>query len=267
MKLTFVFFLMVFFSLSLKCHAENSITLEQISTCKAGHHTKGINYICLTPQTLNIKNLFLADDINNIVVVENTSALNFTSKEILETFADKKFNLLISGVCAGNCSRLLLPLAESVTINENAIVVLNDSSLETRSYNLGKKILNSKYKAGNGIMSLEQYRKTQSNYNNKFKNDYYTDLKIIKKSKVNITHLTWHSYVRQTLKVSSNKFCKSINSLNIILTPDYFYENNIIYNKNYKLPQRKQIIELLNNELDDPMIIYSYEDKPFNGCK
>ena len=264
-SLTFFFISCIIFATCAEAKPPAFVCDEQIARLNLGitaEHTICINADIVTNNTQSFKHVLAA----------NAHDLSLSSSEIIDIFGREKFTLVIDGVCSGKCSRLLMPLANDIIFTDNSFAALTDNSINSRGYYItklvGSKNKNKTVKASDlSKVSVNEIAKLKPDYLNKLSDEYLPDIEIIKLSAKSVTHLTWHSFVRQNLTRQINQECLPIDSLAVILTPEYFSLNYFRVKGRYALPSDNSIIEQLGQIMtDETIIIYSYEKEPFSGC-
>jgi len=195
--------------------------------------------------------------------------LDIKSEEILNELGDKKFTLLVDGICVGACSRLIMPLASKVSFSDKSFAILTDSSIETRIHNAlaFTKFSMMKNKRDLSGDDVQKILSEKEDYQDKLRNQYFSDVRILELSAKSATHLTWHAHERLSLESRGKRECRPIRSLGVVLTPEYLRMNMFMLNGTYKLPSEDYIIQSLKPVLgDNPTLIYSFQSQPFYGC-
>ncbi len=214
------------------------------------------------------KNLAKIDDDqdkNNYVILINKSEQIELSPEMKKNLSKIDFNLFIHGVCAQDCSRLLIPLATKIYFTPDSFAMLDNSTVVSNLRFMAKKLNLTPTETIS--ISNEKFFTAQADYEAYLNNHYLTDFNLLAKTQTNVTHLTWHSFALQQLKRGENSKCWSKKKFGVILTPNYFWENSARVNKHYSLPNKSSIIKSVNEAFGTKhTLIYSYESLPFYGC-
>jgi hypothetical protein len=219
--------------------------------------------ICINAET-EAKNVSDLNSDFKYVFAFNAHDLNFSSSEIIDLFGSDKIILVIDGMCAGKCSRLLMPLARKIVFTKGSFAALTDNSINSRGYYI-RKYAGPKIK--NNTINVSDAIKLKTDYSNKISGEYLADLEIMELAAKNVTHLTWHSFVRQSLVRQINRKCLPVDSLAVILTLEYYRLNSLRVKGRYVLPSDDSIIKQVNQTMPGKNImIYSYQKEPFSGC-
>ena len=194
----------------------------------------------------------------------NAHDLNLSSTEIMDVFGDVKFTLVVAGICAGKCSRLLMPIAGKTVFTKNSFAALTDNSIPSKAYH-NREHLSVKMK--NNTLNMQDIHDAEDKYQTRISEEYLPDIKIIKLSKKSVTHLTWNSFVRQSLVTQLDRKCLPINSVVVILNRNYLKMNLFTLKGNYSPPSDETIINEIGKAFPEKSIlIHSYDHQPFYGA-
>jgi len=229
--------------------------------------------ICLNDAVVLHETLF--PDGHFILLADHTKDIAWSSLDILEHISGKDFTLVIKGFCAGKCSRLLLLMAKEVVFLKNGFAVLNDSSIKTRSNDLGYELFRkNKPLSGDGDppeletgLPLGAVMNAHQKFRTKIQTIFIPDIKILSATRTNFTHLTWHSHRRQALLSADHVNCIPLKSLNIVLSAEYLNRNAVAVAERYKMPPKPYLIDTLTQAFgQNTVITYSYNPVPIYGC-
>lgn len=167
--------------------------------------------------------------------------------------AKSRFVLVVDGICAGDCSLLLMPLARGTSFLPDSFSVLTKSSVPSRFRYLGKSMFGNQ-KMPNQI-ALKDFSKAEKEYVNFVNSKINVDYKLISTTRTNLTHLTWHSHVQQDIYRSGPIRCRPLKSLGVVLTDEYFKENSMLILGEYKFPSKKVILEKMAQRFKDDYVL------------
>jgi len=226
----------------------------------------GKDVLCLTSISNEIGIWNQLED-GQVLLVHNLIDFELDTRDLLEITKEKSFALVIDGICAGKCSRLLMPLASEISFTSGSFAALTDSSIESRISHSAKQLFGKKGENFRLKLSRDEVEGLHPSYARQIENEYSLDLKLIAQSDTSVSHLNWHSSVRQILKYNDDTQCWPINFLAVILTPDYLHENGLgRLNGSHSIPIRQEILKVVERELGDFLVIYSYDTEPLNQC-
>lgn len=279
MKTDRLFQLFFFILLSLAAHsgalAVNFCNVDEAKSANLLKYPKEIlkndKVVCLenTEDSLQYVEEELKESSNKVWLhVSDLTNLSINADKFSEIFVGKDFNLLVDGICSGECSRLLLPLASKTIFKDGSFAVLTDSAIKSRLAYYADSIINAKNNDAEVIDPVKMAAKIGADYQNKLQTDVIKEHAILFHSEVNVTHLYWNSFVSQSLK-RSEFFCPKIRDLGVILTNEYFRENYIPIHRKapFTLPSDDYIIKKFKSITDKEIIlIKSYETEPLLDC-
>ncbi len=199
------------------------------------------------------KVLFVKDLINIEASLESFS----------DTFLGKDFHLIVDGICAGECSRLLIPLAKSTSFTDGSFAVLNESSLKSRLAHGVEAIVN-------GSTEGDPFGTSDKKYSQEFGDIFQRELRIISTTQTNVTHLLWHSFLRRST-IASRSGCGAKKQTIILLTAEY-YRENFIYVPDANVAKITQLkIDQVNKKIKDLFgnnaVLYTpFELRPVFSC-
>lgn len=177
--------------------------------------------------------------------------------ELLSSRPDNtKLSIIVSQPCIGICSRLLLPIADEVSFEENGFAALTDSTARTAIE--GEAVI---YFEGvkNGKPEFE-LGEIKDIYQLQALADLPQEIEIMVKSGKNYTHLSYRTQLRQILMHTLPRKCTPIKGLAIILDESYLKENRINVIKADTLSEKTKV-EALKKLIEKPTILKGYQSE------
>jgi len=221
------------------------------------------NKICLNQSRNKIIETEISDKLHNYIYAENSINMN-ANINVLKKIERTKTTLIIDGICSGDCSRLLAPLADRIILKERAFIALTDSSIPSRYAFFGAKIHESIFLEKG--MTLNEMKALSEKYTIEKNEKFVEEVRLIANTHVNLSHLQWHSQVRQTLKHTQSN-CWPVKSLIIILTPSYLKENGFNISGDKTPPVKSEILNIIEPLYESPISLYSYDQTPLEACR
>lgn len=242
-------------------------TEQDEPTCKALKALESENYlskklICIDKHT---SFEMLVDSISKetVVITNNTHELNLTSEQLLELFDGKKPHLVVYGVCAGACSRLLVPLASFIEFRDDGLAVLTDSSAINKSQFTQARLGN--FEQGPIKIERNFIQNSKRSYNETYAKELSQDIMLISGTYTSIDHLLWHTHVYQSLKFRPTGRC-SHETLAVIMTKRYISGNITNVVGQYDIEDDKSIALLRETFGDKIVVSKTYFSDPIYGC-
>ena len=157
-----------------------------------------------------------------------------------------------------------MPIAGKTVFTENSFAALTDNSIPSKVDHNREHL---SFKMKNNTLNMQDIYDANDKYQTKISEEYLPDIKIIRLSKKNVTHLTWNSFVRQSLVTQLDRDCLPINSLAVILNRNYLKMNLFIIKGDYSPPNDEAIIDEIGKAFPEKSIlIHSYDNQPFYGA-
>jgi len=271
---SYIFLFFVFFFCSTPSYSQTSEPFTHPFKCSKKYQFKGLEGSRPVDKCIdqnNISNLgALKIDEFETLRVSNISNFELSFQELEGIFSKKEFYLQINGLCAGECARLVAPLARTINLEKGAIIALTDSSIQTRLGHLATSLQSGSFnqsQEGNSISGNEMLA-----INRQFKKNHVekhiSEIKLLSQSEISATHLMLHTFTKEHLRNTSFSNCSlTTTPLGIVLTQDYLLDNLFIFNDDYQLPSKKEIILAFEKSKFFPSTLtYSYENRPFLKC-
>lgn len=226
-------------------------------------------FVCVKPDKHGRLDLDFLEESSGSHIYIKDAFLTTINPEHVPFLKDSKINfLIVDGVCGGDCSRLLLPVSKKRFFTQGSFAVLTDSSIETRSTVLGIFLFEEKGLQIDQGFPLKEVKNFELNYQDNIVNKFARDINLLSATNSNLSHLNWHSFVRQSLVHSEGLTCIPIKKLGVVLTNEYLNSNGMKTNS-YQDPTVSNILTFFRkrDDFDDWKVVYSYSFDPIHGCR
>lgn len=163
-----------------------------------------------------LDSLIISDKV--VIHINNTKSLHVSSERIFELREKaRRVRLEITGLCDKNCSLLLLPIADELSLGSDAVIILNSSVIKMRIDQLSDDIFPENRSE---TLSMTETLSAFKKYKRNSKKVSSATFKVMQRSK-NPHHLYMHSIVSSMYANNYFYNCKDEFDIGIYLTESY----------------------------------------------
>lgn len=262
------FFLSILITLLCSVNATGATSCSDLLSKHTNEAMNLDNAHCLENTELSFKNAksYTQPDNEITIFANNLVNMDITVSELSDLFSGKEFHLVVHGICAGKCSRLLIPLATSTSFTEGSFAVLNESSLQSRlTHGVSLILDHSKVDKSLGIIGTNE-----KNYRSQYNETFVEELAILRETRVSVIHLLWHEFMLNTA-LANKSACNVKDPIIVLLTSKYFKQNFIYVPKSVHTIYEKIDLDSVDSKMkkvfgDNAVLYTPFNNQPTFDC-